>query len=175
MNSPRTRLALLLVTLLSVAAAAQTQPAVPREMEALKARYEVDSQAALKPVKTRYEQQLQALMRSLTTKGDLAGALAVKNEIDSLKLAVSRNPVGYWRFGNGAAIEIKDDGSVATSKDETAARWSWSNSAKGELRIRWSDHTDDLTLSEDGEKFTGKSSTNSPLSVVRITKREFSK
>lgn len=164
---------------LSLGGPAPAASASPREMGPLKARYAADVQVALKPIKDRYEKQLQALTKSLTTKDDLAGALAVKNEIESLSIdnstAAATAVAGYWRFGNGAAMQIKDDGAVANPKSPKAGRWNWTDTAKREFIIRWENHSDTLTLSDDGEKLTGISSTNVSLQVERITKREFAK
>jgi hypothetical protein len=168
-----------LLLLVATAAFGQTPVPPPRELESLKARYEADVNAALKPIKARYEQQLQALQKTLTTKGDLNGALAVKEVIDSLKLTASganiSRVVGYWRFDNGAKMEIKEDGTAGSPNDPKAGRWSWTNSGNGELRIRWAKHSDDLAFSEDGQKFTGISSTQTRFRGERIPREEFTR
>lgn len=56
-------------------------PAEPKELAALRDRYQTDVQFALKPVQSRYAVQLQALVKTLTQKGDLIGALAVLEEL----------------------------------------------------------------------------------------------
>jgi len=149
---------------------------IPRELQALKARYEADTIAALKPVKARYQQQLEGLMKSLTVRGDLSGAMAVKSELDVLKAtqsAGSNAVVGYWRFQTGGTIEIKENGYAARPGNEKAGRWSWTNSASKELRIDWGTHKDDLTYDDQKDAFTGKSSTGVDLKVHRATRAEF--
>jgi hypothetical protein len=173
------KIPVLLLICIATAAFGQVPAAPPRELESLKSRYEADVQAALKPIKARYEQQLQSLQKSLTTKGDLNGALAVKEVIDSLKLSAPdanmSRVVGYWRFDNGAKMEIKEDGTTGRPDNPKTGRWSWTNSAKGELRIRWERHSDDLVISEDGQKFTGMSSTQTPLRGGRIPREDYTK
>ena len=67
-----------------IPAPGEAQPPSPeesKELAALRDRYQADVQFALKPVQSRYAVQLQALVKTLTQKGDLAGALAVMEEL----------------------------------------------------------------------------------------------
>ena len=62
----------------------EAQPPSPeesKELVALRDRYQADVQFALKPVQSHYLVQLQGLVKTLTQKGDLAGALVVMEEL----------------------------------------------------------------------------------------------
>jgi pentatricopeptide repeat protein len=60
---------------------AQVAAPEPPELADLRSRFQADSQTVVKPLQDRYVLQLQILMRSLTQRGDLDGALAVKQEL----------------------------------------------------------------------------------------------
>lgn len=82
----------------------------PAELATARARYERDVEQATRPLKERYIQALEQIKRSLTFKGDLAGALAVQQEMEMLSSATnSSRLVGEWlcRFLNGAIHHYK--------------------------------------------------------------------
>jgi hypothetical protein len=54
-------------------------------LKALKARYEADMRTASKPIQSRYITALEDLQTSLTKRGDLSSALAVRQEVRSVK------------------------------------------------------------------------------------------
>ncbi len=68
--------------------AAQT-PAAPAELEKLRAAYQQQVKAATDPLKLRYAQALETLKTTYATRGDLEGALAARQEIESLGLVAS--------------------------------------------------------------------------------------
>jgi hypothetical protein len=89
----------------------------PAELLAARARYERDVEQAMRPHKDRYLQALEQIKRSLTFKGDLTGALAVQQEIESVSGGAGISKLaGEWvcRFANGAIhhYTIEADGTM---------------------------------------------------------------
>jgi hypothetical protein len=78
---------------------------------------EVASEVATRPLRERYVQSLEKIKKSLTMKGDLAGALKVQDEMESLGLGQGlARLAGDWAFQytNGAVhhYTIEADGAV---------------------------------------------------------------
>ena len=65
----------------------------PRELARLRANYRTQIETVTKPLRDAYSRELEALEKSLTLKGDLNGALAVRREREQI-LAQSTNPLG---------------------------------------------------------------------------------
>ena len=101
------------------------------ELKALQSKYKTDTKAALKPIRDRYIAQCEALLRSFTTKGDLAAANAVQEEITAIKkaandeaggTAVSRRElekevVGHWTYGSDKVwLGIRNSGKAFLDK-----------------------------------------------------------
>lgn len=60
----------------------------PAELSEARARYEKDVETATRPLRDRYVQALERIMKSLTLRGDLAGALMVQKEMEPFALGV---------------------------------------------------------------------------------------
>jgi len=92
-------------------------PAVdePGELSEARARYEKDVEFATRPLRERYVQALAKVKKSLTFKGDLAGALMVQKEIESFGMGVGiARFAGDWvcTFASGSVhhYRIESDG-----------------------------------------------------------------
>lgn len=101
------------------------------ELKALQARYKADMKAAARPIQERYLAQYEALVRSFTTKGDLAAAVAVQQEIAELKKAdkeesggtatsrreLEKEVIGHWSYGSEKVwLGIRHDGKAYLDK-----------------------------------------------------------
>lgn len=164
---------------LSVISLAQEAKELPAEAKRLKAAYTDAVERQTKPLRDRYAADLNRLLDQLTRAGRLDDAIAIKDELSTLgssatPSALARRITEYWRFDNGGKMELKEDG-TASRPTGKAGRWSWTNSGKGEFRVRWENHHDDLVVGESGEKLTGMSSTAIRLNVDRISKSEYEK
>lgn len=91
MNCSATHFALsvLLSTAFLFHAAGETPD--PQELAAARVRYQQEVTQALTPIKQKYALTLEGLKKALGAKGDVAGALAVQQEIDRLGLAQPAN------------------------------------------------------------------------------------
>jgi len=116
---------------LVITAEAQVEGKATPELKALQSRYKADVQAALKPIQDRYIAQYEALSRSFTTRGDLAAAVAVQQEIAALRkaateevggTAVSRQQLekqvlGVWYYGSPKIwLSLREDGKAYLDK-----------------------------------------------------------
>lgn len=102
------------------------------ELKALQSQYRVDSQNALRPVRERYIGQLQGLIRTFSAKGNIAAAVAVQAEIDSVKNStkedagggkpithkeIEKEVVGHWTYGSPSSwLGIRPDGKAYHEK-----------------------------------------------------------
>jgi len=130
----RAPLALLILVLseCSLLAQADIAPADTPELKALQSQYRIDVQDALRPVRERYIGQLQALIRSFTARGNLAAAVAVQAEIDSVKNSpseevgggkrithreIEKEVIGHWTYGSpNSWLGIRPDGKAYHEK-----------------------------------------------------------
>ena len=89
----------------------------PAELSEARARYEKDVEIATRPLRDRYVQALERIMKSLTLRGDLAGALMVQKEMEPFASGVGiARFAGDWgcQFVNGAVhhYTIDPDGTI---------------------------------------------------------------
>lgn len=89
----------------------------PAELAQARAIYQRDVEAAMRPLKDRYMQALEKVKKSLTFKGDLAGALKVQEEMETINSEIGlARLVGEWvcKFVNGAVhhYTIEADGTI---------------------------------------------------------------
>ena len=89
---------------LSSSAFAQTKPKETPELKAAKARYQTEAQTALKPIQARHASQMESLLRTYTQRGDLSAALAVQQELDTLKSQSAAAP-GSAAIASKRALE----------------------------------------------------------------------
>ncbi len=87
------------------------------ELSEARARYEKDVEIATRPLRDRYVQALERIMKSLTLRGDLAGALMVQKEMEPFSSAVGiARFAGDWvcQYVNGAIhhYTIDPDGTI---------------------------------------------------------------
>ena len=85
----------------------EESPPEPPQLLAARIRYEQQLKTVSDPIKKQYASYLEALMKTLGAKGELAGALAVQKEIESLGLpmgsavgGLSRNSLVIWNCNN---------------------------------------------------------------------------
>lgn len=97
---------------LSVRVQAQVAAKETPELKALQSRYKTETQAALKPIQARYIGEYEELLRSFTTKGDLAAAVAVQEEINALKESSTEE-------AGGRALPPDE------LEEEVMGRWFW--------------------------------------------------
>lgn len=104
-------LAFLALAALPCAVRSQTKAAEPPELVSVRAHYDEEISKATKPVKVRYAEYLETLKKTLEAKHDTNGALAVQQEIASLRLlpvdAMHPTKVVVWNQHNG---EFNDRG-----------------------------------------------------------------
>ena len=84
--------------------------AEPPDLAKLRRDYSVRMEAASKPVRAWYAEELERLQKSLTTRGDLSGALAVQRE----RAVMLIGGTWAWRFSGragGDEITFNADGS----------------------------------------------------------------
>ena len=114
---------MLLLTSALVEAQAPAPPE-PKELEALRTRYQTDTQAAVNPIQLRYIADLKRLMAQATTAGKLEQALAVKAELDAVSNAKIANTnaefkdllIGsIWNWNDSFKFNITKRGEAATS------------------------------------------------------------
>lgn len=86
---------------------AQTSSNEPEELVKVRASYQQQIKAATDPIKQKYADYLEGLKKAYGAKGDVAGALAIQTEIDTLGI-VSAPPIGakndkivIWNQNNG--------------------------------------------------------------------------
>jgi hypothetical protein len=122
-------------TLLRFAPAAESTPKAPPELTALKKRYDDDIESATRSIRERYLSSLHALLRSSTLRNDLAGAVAIQNEIDAIE-SQGRAPaglIGTWRFRTGGwsgTRTFRQDGTVVVPDSNKANPATWQADAK---------------------------------------------
>lgn len=84
----------------------------PAELSEARARYEKDVELAIRPLRDRYVQALERIMKSLTLRGDLAGALMVQKEMEPFASGVGiARFAGDWvcTFSSGSVHHYKID------------------------------------------------------------------
>ena len=98
----------------------------PAELTQARALYQKDVDFALRPIRDRYLSRLDSLKRSLGSRGDARGAVAVQDEIDIVKAATGEMAgaaglVGTWKFvysnGSTRRYSIAPDGTVTYDED----------------------------------------------------------
>ena len=105
-------------------------PAEPKELEALRTRYQTDTQVAVKPIQLRYISDLKRLMAQATTAGKLEEALAVKAELDAVSNATIANTnaefenllIGsMWNWNDSFKFTITKRGEATTCASAVSA------------------------------------------------------
>jgi len=84
----------------------------PAELSEARARYEKDVEIATRPLRDRYVQALERILKSLTLRGDLAGALMVQKEMEPFASGVGiARFAGDWvcTFSSGSVHHYKID------------------------------------------------------------------
>lgn len=109
--------AILLPCFVAASLHAETAPKETLELKSLREQYQGDIAAAVKPIQERYVLRLQTLLRTYTQHGDLAGALAVQQELDSLK---------------AAKPEEDTEGHRATKAAMIGGTWTWETALRGD-------------------------------------------
>ena len=83
-----------------------------------------------------------------------------------LSAAQEYSPVGKWKGNRGAFMTLNEDNTATRGK--VGGPWKWTDQAKGELHIDWSDGvTTDLTFTKDGRTLSGKNSKGLALNFSR--------
>jgi len=105
------------VAVVAIAAAADRTEEEPADLTQARASYQRDVEFATRPLRDRYLQTLERIKKSLTFKGDLAGALKVQDEMESLGSGAGlARLAGDWvcQFANGAIhhYTIEADGTA---------------------------------------------------------------
>jgi hypothetical protein len=162
------RFLLLLLTVgWSAALLAQEPAKPPAELEALKHRYQQDIEAADKPVRDRYVASLQMLMRSLTAKGDLAGALVVQTELNAMK-GPAALLLGLWHYHGPAGPGVREfhaNGTFAIQPGGPAhGKW---EITEDKLKLIYPDGSDEFPLPINPEKMIGRSSVNVDVTMSK--------
>ena len=102
-------------------------PAEPKELEAIRARYQTDAQVAVKPIQLRYISDLKRLMTQATAAGKLEQALGVKAELDAASNGTIANTspefedllIGSkWEWETQFQITFSKRGEIKASKGE---------------------------------------------------------
>jgi len=128
----------------------------PEELDRLRKTYQQKRTDALKPVMTWYENQLESLQKKMTQKGDLNGALSVRQELDAmkenalqesgeeLKKALLVTPWSWTDKPNdkGVQVTFKNDGSVS----HVGMRGTWKITGPREVTITDSNGTTKYVL-----------------------------
>jgi hypothetical protein len=133
----------------AIALHAETVPKDSPELKALRDQYQGDVAAAVKPIQERYIIRLETLLRTCTQRGDLSGALAVQQELQTLKVTKPEEDTathratkaamigGTWTWettqaGEAKTIEFNDDG---TGNHGGRGNTKWRVTADNEVTI----------------------------------------
>jgi hypothetical protein len=125
--------------------------------------YEVKVKAAVDPITAAYLKDLDRMMKSYGAKGDLESALAVQNEIKSLKtLATQVTVVGKWTW-DGHDKEFLENGVFIGGQHKIQGTWKAVDKRVRTYQISWFDekgksngYVDLLRMSSDGSTLFGK-------------------
>lgn len=138
----------------------------PKELETMRTRYQADLQFAAKPIQSRYVSQLQGLMKTLTQKGDLAGALVVMEELKKL------DPQAAAALAPGAAA-APDAAAVAAPLASRIinSTWAWWGSQtitfQNGGKVRWSSgQTWTWKPGSDANTITGETAAKQPFTIT---------
>ena len=104
------------------AGAVSTNVQVP-EMNTLKSRYEADLQTASDTLQTRYITALTALQETFTKRGDLAGALAVRQEVAAAKAGGGAIALPASAQQTAPLIENPKIGTIAPQRRISLQSW----------------------------------------------------
>ena len=104
------------------------EAALPADVLANRARYEVEMAAALKPIRQRYIAQLESAKKAATSRGDLKGAVAIEAELKSMleyqnadeKTAILcgslwKNRIDTWEFFPDGRLVQRGEGMAGKS------------------------------------------------------------
>jgi hypothetical protein len=91
---------------------------------------------------TKAIRDLEKVLKETTKKGDLAGAMTVKQEIDRLQREIvpsgtAQQLVGRWQVSSGSSVELLTNG-IAKSQGGVAGQWSFDG---GVLLLQFSSGT----------------------------------
>jgi hypothetical protein len=128
-----------------------------------------------------YVERLAALERKLTTQKDIAGALSVRQERESVQKA-GMNPlspitvVGQWSYSHRGKKEnrtytFRGDGTWENSIRDFGT-WKWTDQAKREVTWNYKNpgatRIDNCVLSADGKQLVGHDNSNAPIVLERL-------
>ena len=97
----------------------------PAELAQARTSYQREVESATRPLRDRYVQALERIKKSLTFKGDLAGALKVQDEMESLGLGTGLGRLaGDWvcKYANGAVHHYTIEANGSVFLKDTAAK-----------------------------------------------------
>ena len=99
--------------------------------------------------------------------GEQSAALPGKSQLPGAG-AVQASPVGLWHWFIGPDVAIKEDGTA--DLDTGHGHWTWTDKERREFRITWdtSKFVDNLTLSPDGLRISGKNNQGVSVTGDRI-------
>jgi hypothetical protein len=99
--------------------------------------YEAKVKAVVDPLKADYLKKLEGMKKDFGAKGDVASALAVQREIDSLNQAATATIVGKWSWSMDQTVEFKADGTAKNNRGDPA-KWACVDKKTRRYKIEWS-------------------------------------
>jgi hypothetical protein len=106
----------------------------PAELAQARTSYQKEVESATRPLRDRHVQALERIKKSLTLKGNLAGALKVQEEMDSLGLGAGlARLAGDWvlKYANGTVHHLTIDPNGSVFLMDTAAKQELKTSVRG--------------------------------------------
>jgi hypothetical protein len=136
--------------------AEDTPAADPAALVTARKAYEAKVKAVLDPLKADYLKKLEGMKKDFGAKGDVASALAVQREIDSLTEAGTATIVGKWDGFPGAGIaEFKADGTAKDNSGNITGKWACLDKKTRRYQTIWSNGwVDWYLMSADGSTLT---------------------
>jgi hypothetical protein len=130
--------------------------------------YDAKVKAVVDPLKADYLKKLESMKKDFGAKGDVASALAIQREIDSLTQASTATIVGKWSWSYDQTIEIKGDGTGKDNRGD-AAKWACVDKKTRRYKIEWAHGFIDWCLmSADGSSLTVASHNQKNNSIYRF-------
>jgi hypothetical protein len=131
--------------------------------------YDAKVKAVVDPLKADYLKKLEGMKKDFGAKGDVASALAVQREIDSLTQASTATIVGKWSWSYDQTIEVKADGTAKDNRGDPA-KWVCMDKKTRRYKIEWSHGFIDWCLmSADGSTITVASRNLKNNTIYRFT------
>lgn len=116
--------------------------------------YDAKVKAVVDPLKADYLKKLEGMKKDFGAKGDVASALAVQREIDSLTQASAPTIVGKWSWSMDQTVEFKADGTAKNNRGDPA-KWVCVDKKTRRYKIEWSlGYIDWCLMSADGSTLT---------------------